>query len=149
MSGSEKAAFITHGAEAWARVIVKRPGAVLLSLVALGIVATWATLHLTIEKDQLKLISQDLPEVKEVQKVIDMVGGAGYLMLGLRGDDPATLKRLSEAMNERLLSEKQNVRFITFKIPVEFIQENMVLFLDPKDLAEGRKRITAYLKDQL
>src|SRR4029079_222259 len=80
MSGSEKAAFITHGAEAWARVIVKRPGTVLLALVALGVVATWATTRLTIEKDQLKLISQDLPEVKEVQKVIDMVGGAGYLM---------------------------------------------------------------------
>src|SRR5262249_49253039 len=149
MSGSEKAAFITHGAEAWARVIVKRPGTVLLAILALTVAGTWATTRLTIEKDQLKLISQDLPEVKEVQKVIDMVGGAGYLMLGLRGDDVATIKRLSDAMNDKLLSEKENVRFITYKVPVEFIQENMVLFLDPADLQEGRKRITAYLKDQL
>jgi uncharacterized protein len=149
MSGSEKAIFITHGAEAWARLIVKRPGLVLLCILALSGVATWATMHLTIEKDQLKLISQDLPEVKEVQKVIDMVGGAGYLMMGLRGADVPTLKRLSDALNDKLLAEKQNVRFITYKVPVEFIQENMVLFLDPNDLQEGRKRITAYLKDQL
>src|SRR3954466_16254867 len=131
MSGSEKAAFLTHGAEAWARVIIKRPGTVLLTILALTVAATWATLHLTIESDQLKLISQDLPEVKEVQKAIDMVGGAGYLMIGLRGADPATLKRLSDALNDRLLAEKENVRFITYKVPVEFIQENMVLFLDP------------------
>ncbi len=146
---TDKAKFITHAAEAWARLIVKRPAQVLLALVVLGIGAGYAFSKLTIESDQLKLISQDLPEVKEVQKVIDMVGGAGYLMVGLRGDDPATLKRLSDAFNEKLLSEKENVRFITYKIPVEFIQENMVLFLNPADLQEGRKRITAYLKDQL
>lgn len=146
---TDKAAFLTRWTEAWARLIVRHPGAVLLTLLVLGAAATYATSKLTIESDQLKLISQDLPEVKEVQRVIDMVGGAGYLMLGLRGDDPATLKKISDALNDKLTAEKENVRFITYKVPVEFIQENMVLFLDPADLREGKKRINAYLKDQM
>lgn len=146
---TDKAAFITRWAEGWARLIVKNPGSVLIALLVLGGLATWATTKLELESDQLKLISQELPEVKEVQRVIDMVGGAGYLMIGLRGDDPDTLKKVADALNERMTSEKENVRFITYKVPVEFIQENMVLFIDPADLAEGRKRINAYLRDQM
>lgn len=146
---TDKAAFITRWAESWARLIVRNPGGVLIALLLLGAAATYATTKLSLESDQLKLISQELPEVKEVQKVIDMVGGAGYLMIGLRGDDPATLKKLSDALNEKMLAEKENVRFVTYKVPVEFIQENMVLFIAPEDLAEGRKRINAYLRDQM
>ena len=41
------------------------------------------------------------------------------------------------------------VRSLTYKVPVEFIQENMVLFIRTEDLIEGKKRINAYLKDQL
>ncbi|MBL8950111.1 MAG: MMPL family transporter [Myxococcaceae bacterium] len=146
---TDKAAFITRWAEAWARLIVKRPGAVLVTLVLLGIGAGYASSKLSLESDQLKLISQELPEVKDVQRIIDMVGGAGYLMMGLRGEDEKQLKELSDKLNERLLAEKENVRFITYKVPVDFIQENMVLFLQPEDLAEGKKRINAYLKDQM
>jgi len=128
---TDKAAFITRWAEAWARLIVKNPDAVLITLLLLGAGATYCTSKLDLESDQLKLINQELTEVKDVQRIIDMVGGAGYLMMGLRSDDPATLKKLSDALNERLLAEKENVRFITYKVPVEFVQENMVLFVDP------------------
>ncbi len=92
--------------------------------------------------------------MKEVKRVIDMVGGAGYLQLALRGDDVATLKKASDALNEKMLAAKDAeghpyVRFITYKVPVEFMQENMVLFIETKDLQEARKRITAYLRDQI
>ena len=56
----------------------------------------WGTSKLTINSNQLDLISQDLPEVKEVKRVIDMVGGSGYLMLALRSYDEATLKRVAD-----------------------------------------------------
>lgn len=151
---SDKGAFITRWVTAYARAITGNPGKTLLILLALGVVSTWLTTQLTLESDQLALISQDLPEVKEVKRVIDMVGGAGYLQLAIRGDDPDTLKKVADDLNERLLAAKQPdgtpyVRFITYKVPVEFIQENMVLFVDTQDLQEGRKRITAYIKDQI
>ena len=151
---SDKSAFITRAATAYANFIVKRPSQVFVFLLLLGVGATYLTSTLTIESDQLSLISQDLAEVKEVKKVIDMVGGAGYLMLTLRGDDEQALKKTADALNETLLAAKQPdgtpfVRFITYKVPVDFIQENMVLFIKTEDLIEGRNRLRPYIKDQI
>src|SRR6185436_11775886 len=146
---TDKAAFLTRWTESWARLIVRHPGGVLVTLLLLGAAATWATSKLTLESDQLKLISQDLIEVKDVKRVIDMVGGAGYLMLGLRGEDEKTLKAVSDDVAEMLNADDANVRFVTYKVPVEFVQENMVLFIKTEDLVEGKRRINAFLKDQL
>jgi len=134
---------------AYANLIVRRPLAVLLTLVALGVASGFATFQLRINSNQLDLISQDLPEVKDVKRVIDMVGGAGYLIFALRSDDEKTMKGVVEDMATLLQSDKQNVRFITYKLPVEFIQQNMVLFVKTEDLREVKKRVSAYLKDQL
>ena len=151
---SDKSAFITRGITAYAHLLVKYPGKVLLTLVALGLAGSWLTAKLSIEPDQLALISQDLPEVKEVKRVIDMVGGAGYLQLALRADDEAGLKKLADAIHETLIAAKQPdgtpyVRFITYKVPVEFVRENMVLFIRNEDLVEAKRRIDPYVKDQL
>jgi hypothetical protein len=129
--------------------MVHHPVAVLVTILALLAGSLWATSKLTINSNQLDLISQELPEVKEVKRVIDMVGGSGYLMLALRGADEPTLKRVSDDIAAQLTADKENVRFITYKIPVEFVQEKMVLFIKTEDLAEGKRRIMAYLKDQL
>jgi predicted RND superfamily exporter protein len=134
---------------AYAGLMVRRPGLVLLVILALLGAAVWGTLRLRINSNQLDLISQELPEVKEVKRVIDMVGGSGYLMVALRGADEPTLKRVSDELAAKLLADKENVRFLTYKMPVEFIQENMVLFIKTEDLAEGKRRISAYMKDQL
>ncbi len=134
---------------AYAGLMVRRPGLVLLIILALLGGSLWATSKLTINSNQLDLISQDLPEVKEVKRIIDMVGGSGYLMLALRSDDEPTLKRVSDELAALIQADKENVRFFTYKMPVEFVQENMVLFVKTEDLAEGKRRIMAYLKDQL
>lgn len=151
---NDQSAFITRATTAYARLITKHPARVLAVLLTLGVISGYLTSTLTIESDQLSLISQDLPEVKAVRRVVDMVGGAGYLQLALRADDVPTLKKLSDEMYTKLLDAKQPdgtpwVRFITYKVPVDFIQENMVLFIRTEDLAEGKKRINAYIKDQL
>ncbi|OJT19730.1 export protein [Archangium sp. Cb G35] len=134
---------------AYARMLVRRPGLVILAILALTGAALWGTTKLTINSNQLDLISQDLPEVKDVKRVIDMVGGSGYLIMGLRADDEATLKKAADDIAAGLLADKENVRFITYKVPVEFVQQQMGLFIKTEDLAEGKRRIMAYLKDQL
>lgn len=136
-------------ASAYARLIVRRPLAVLLVLVLLGTAATVATTRLTINSNQLDLISQDLPEVKEVKRVIDMIGGAGFLMLAIRGNDTEQLKKVSDDLAAKLTADKAHVRTVAYKMPVEFVQQNMVLFIHTEDLIEGKKRINAFLKDQL
>src|SRR6185436_10815560 len=108
----DKSAFLTRLTTAYAKVIVKHPGKVLGVLLTLGVVSAYLFTQITIEKDQLKLISQDLQEVKEVQRVIDMVGGAGYLMLALRGSDEKALKTASDDIYKTMLeNDPEHVRF--------------------------------------
>ncbi|MDC0710688.1 MMPL family transporter [Stigmatella sp. ncwal1] len=134
---------------AYAGLMVRRPGIILIVILTLLAASVWATLKLTINSNQLDLISQDLDEVKDVKRIIDMVGGSGHFMLALRSSDEATLKRVSDDLAQRILADKEHVRSVSHKLPVEFIQQNMVLFVKTEDLAEGKKRIMAYLKDQL
>jgi predicted RND superfamily exporter protein len=151
---SNTSSITTRAIAAYAKLIVAFPARFLAVTVVLGLVTGYLTSKLTIESDQLALISQDLPEVKAVKRVIDMVGGTGYLQFALRGDDKVVMKKVADDLVERMKAAKQPdgtpwVRFITYKVPVDFIQENMVLFIRTEDLEEGRKRIMAYLKDQI
>jgi predicted RND superfamily exporter protein len=134
---------------AYAGLMVRRPGTVLLVILALLGISLYGTSKLTINSNQLDLISQELPEVKEVKRIIDMVGGSGYFMLALRSSDEATLKRVADDVAGQLTADTEHVRFVTYKIPVEFVQQNMSLFIKTEDLAEGKRRIMAYMKDQL
>ena len=131
-----------------ANFIVRRPGLVLGLLLALGALGAWGTSRLTINSNQLDLISQDLPEVRGVKQIIDMVGGSGYLMLALRSDEETRMKATADDIATMLQADHDNVRFVTHKVPVDFIQENMVLFVAPEDLQEGKRRIMAYLREK-
>lgn len=47
-------------------------------------VCAYFTSKLTIDSNQLNLLPQDLPQVVEAKKITEMVGGTGYIVLGLR-----------------------------------------------------------------
>lgn len=139
----------TRIARGYARLIIKHPVAVLVILSVLALGSGWASSKLTINSNQLDLISQDLQAVKDVKRVTDMIGGAGHLMIGLRGNDLVTLKKVADDLAAQLDADDVNVRTVTHRLPVEFIQEKMVLFIQTEDLVEGKNRINAYVKDQL
>jgi uncharacterized protein len=149
MSGNPSSHPPPRFALAYAEMLVRRPGTVMTVLLLLLGLALWGTSKLTINSNQLDLISQDLQEVKDVKRVIDMVGGSGFFMIGLRGDDEATLKRVADDVAKMVSEDKEHARSVTYKIPVEFVQNNMVLFVKTEDLAEGKRRIMAFLKDQI
>ncbi|AEI64681.1 hypothetical protein LILAB_13880 [Corallococcus macrosporus] len=118
-------------------------------MLALLAASLWGTSKLHINSNQLDLISQDLEEVKDVKQVIDMVGGSGFLMVALRSEDEAALKRTADDLAAIMQADTENVRNVSYKLPVEFIQQNMVLFVKTEDLVEGKRRIMAFLRDKL
>src|SRR4051794_33750722 len=113
----------------YANFVVKHPLPILLGVLAVLGVSLWATSHLTINSNQLELISQELPEVKEVKRVIAMVGGAGHLILGVRNVDEKVVKGVSDDIAAMLKADKENVRTVSYRLPVEFAQEKMPLFI--------------------
>lgn len=136
-------------AEAFADLIIRHHKRVLVALLCLTALATWATTKLTINSNQLELISQELPEVKEVKRVIDMVGGSGFLVLALRSKEVELIKKVADDVAHILEEDTAHVRKVTYRQPVEFIQENMVLFVKTEDLLEIKKRANAVIRDHM
>jgi predicted RND superfamily exporter protein len=149
MSKAHDANLHSRAMRAYASLIVRRPLAVLVILVITFVAALWGTTRLTINSNQLDLIDQNLDEVKDVKRLIDIVGGAGFLIMGVRGDDPKQLRAVADDLNGIISKDTADVRSVTYKAPVDFIQKNMVLFIRTEDLIEAKKRINAYLRDQI
>ena len=136
-------------AEPYADFVVGRPGLVVALIIALAIVGGLGASRLTINSNQLDLISKDLPEVKAVQRVIDMVGGVGHLILALRSDDEKQLKAVADDLAGPLQADKERIRDLMYKVPVEFFQEKMVLFIKTEDLIEAKTRINKFVRDKV
>jgi predicted RND superfamily exporter protein len=134
---------------AWTRLLLRRPGTVALVLLALAAVSVVGAQRLTLNTNQLDLISQDLRQVKDVKRVVDMVGGAGHLILTLRGGDEKKLKAAADDLAAMLLADKEHVREITYKVNTEFLRKNAALFMETDDLKEVRKRVDLKLKDAI
>ncbi len=128
-------------------LMTARPGTLLAILVILGTASGWGASQLTINTNQLDLISQDLRQVKDVKRVVDMIGGAGHLILALRGSDEKLLKATSDDVATYLMGQKDHVRAVTYKVPTEFLRDNAALFMDTADLQELRRRVMAKLRD--
>ncbi|MBN1962560.1 MAG: MMPL family transporter [Deltaproteobacteria bacterium] len=136
-------------AKAYARLIVTHPGKVLLLLLVLGTASFYSATRLTLNTNQLDLISQEMLEVKAVKRIIDMVGGTGHLILALRSDNEKQLKTAADDLAALIETDHEHVRSLTYKVPVDFFQENMVLFVKTADLLEAKKRIMNFVRDQI
>ncbi|MCA9544510.1 MAG: export protein, partial [Myxococcales bacterium] len=134
---------------AWSSLLVRRPGAVLLAVMLLAVAAGGAASRLTINTNQLDLISQDLRQVKDVKRVVDMVGGAGHLILALRGTDETLLKAAADEVHDLLIADKAHIREITYKVPVDFVRKRAALFMKTEDLAEVKTRVMLKVKDAM
>jgi predicted RND superfamily exporter protein len=149
--------FAGRALSSYARQIIRRPLAILLTLVLLAGLATWATTKLSINSNQLDLIDQNLTEVKDVKRLIDMIGGAGFIILAVRSEDGPKLRGVADDLAARIMEDhpedrvqpnKKNIRYVTYKVPIEFIQKNMPLFIKTEDLVEAKKRINVFIRDQ-
>jgi uncharacterized protein len=134
---------------AWCRILIGFPEAVILVLLALTIASAFAASRLSINTNQLDLISQDLRQVKDVKRVVDMVGGAGNLILALRGDDEAVLKVVSDDLTAQIGADSERIRSAKNKLPIEFLKKNAALFMETNDVLEVKKRVMDYVRDAM
>lgn len=135
--------------EAWADLLIRRPGTILLAVLVLTGLSGWAATRLTINTNQLDLISQDLRAIQDVKRVVDMVGGAGHLIIAFRGRDEKAIKQVADDLNAALLADTANIRKIQFKFDTSFLIEKAPLFVETADLEEIRKQVTAKIKDTI
>lgn len=130
----------------WIRLLLERPGAVLLSMVALTVASVYLASRLTVDTNQLNLLDPNLRQVTDVQRVTDMSGGAGYLILALRGRDTAQLKAAADAVVTELQADPE-IREANARIDTTFFRRNAAMFMATADLEEVRRRVMTKLRD--
>jgi len=135
--------------DAWSRLLLAAPGRIVVVLLLLTVGAGVLARQLTINTNQLDLISQDLRQVKDLKRVVDMVGGAGHLIVALRGSDEARLRGVADDTAAWLLEDKARVREVTHKVKVDFLRDNAALFMQTDDLVELKRRVMLKLKDAI
>ena len=123
-----------------ARLVIHRPGTIGFLLLAATAFSLWRVSQLEINHNQIELIPQDLPSVQATQRMIDLTGGIGYLMLPLKSNDLAHMKGVADDLAERLL-QLPEIRHVWYKQDVGFVRDRVALFVKTDDLREGIKRI--------
>jgi predicted RND superfamily exporter protein len=133
----------------WCALVVRRPGLLAMVLLALAAVSGILASRLSLNTNQLELISQDLRQVKDVKRISDMIGGAGTLIIGLRGNDEAMLKGVADDLVADLETDKTNVRAVMHKLPTEFLRKRAAMFMSTEDLTEVRRRVMLKIRDAI
>ena len=130
-------------------LILKRPLVTLAVLASLAIGSGFAAKALiTVNTNQLDLIDPEFQEVQDVRRLIDILGGSGHLLIGLRGSDKARLKEAAEGLAGKLLAErKADFRSVVYRMPAWFIRDRAPLYMATEDLEEVRRQVTAKIKD--
>jgi hypothetical protein len=127
--------------------VVRRPGTILVAALALVGVSSALATRLYINTNQLDLISQDLRQVKDVKRVIDMVGGVGHLIIALRGNDEAVLKGVADDLDVMLEADDVHVRTSSHKLDASFLRDRAGLLMRTPDLEELKRRVDEKLAD--
>lgn len=140
----------TRIARAFARALIARPALFAGGLLLVAVLsAVIAVKRLHVNTNQLDLISQDLRQVKDVKRVVDMVGGTGHLIIALRGSDETKLKQAADDVAAMLEADKEHTRTVTYKVSTEFVREKAALFMRSDDLAELHRRGMIFLRGKI
>ena len=131
----------------WLELITRHAGRVCVVLIVLTVLSTWAASRLTVNTNQLDLISQDLRQVKDVKRVNDMIGGIGHLIVALRGKDPELLQKVSDDLAKEFKADEEHVREVTYRVAAEFLRLNGALFMETDDLIELKRRVMLKVRD--
>ena len=129
-----------------ARLMERRLVAVLLGFVVLVGLSAWGASRLQVNTNQIELLPPKMRAVVEAQRIREMVGGFGFLMLALKSDDDQHLKDVSDDLAEQI-KKMPEVRQVRHKLDISFVRDRVGLYISTKDLKEVRRRIRAKIKD--
>ena len=130
-----------------ADVVLGRPVAVLAGgslLAALAAVA--AVARLEVRSDLIDLLDPGRPSVREMQRLSEMGGGSGLLIVALEGGDERALKSAADDLTPRIRALPE-VRSAVHRQDLSFLRRNAALFIETADLEEVRARMRRKIRE--
>lgn len=128
-------------------MLLRAPRTILAAVVLVAVVGGALGATLTINTNQLDQLDPGIRPVRDMNRIIDMSGGAGMLTLALRGGDSEQLKRVGDAVAAHLQEDTARIRTATAKLPIEFFKAHAAMYLQTEDLKEIRRRTMLWLAD--
>ncbi len=122
--------------------ITKHPILIIIISLFLGALFFLAFRFIPLEADFINLLPQDSKPVKNLKFLTEKLKGVGQfsIVIESKKQDTEAMKKFSDQLNQELLSFSE-IQFIQYKIPLDFILNNIFLFIETDDLEEIYKRV--------
>jgi predicted exporter len=111
--------------------------AVVLGAFVLFVLSIVAAHRLQLRSDFTELLPQDDPEIREIKRLAESIGGSSNLIVGVEGPDPTANERFAEALVVRLRGlVGTDLRAVDYRADVgkPFFEHNKALYADLRDL---------------
>jgi len=97
--------------------------------------AAWLASKLTLKSSFIDLLSQDDPEVQDLNLVLEKTGGLGFSTIAVSAADRPRAEKLAVTLAERL-EKLEGVKFVQARLDVEFLEDRQLYYLSAKELGE-------------
>lgn len=123
-----------------AALVVRRPLAIVLVALLLGVLGYFGTRRLGIDQELRALLPDDAPSVVRLDAVSERLGNQSDLYVTVRGPDRGANLALGAAIAETL-EQRDDIRYVLFRRDPQFFRDNLLLYADLQDLLDLRQRV--------
>ncbi len=130
--------------------IIKHPVLVILISSFLGLIFVLALRILPLQADYINLLPQDSEPVKNLKFLSEKLKGVGQfsIVIESESEDTEAMKKFSDELNKELIKLPE-LDYIQYKIPIDFIANNIFLFIETPDLEEIYNRLNEKIQYEL
>jgi predicted RND superfamily exporter protein len=130
----------TPRAHRLAALIERRPGAIVLIALVLGVLGFFGARNLGIDQELRALLPDDAPSVVRLDALRDRLGNQSDLYVSIRS--PSREQNLAfGAAIAGALETRDDVRYVLFRRDPAFFRDNLLLYADLADLLDLRRRV--------
>jgi len=127
-----------------ARLVCKRPGAIVIAAVLLTLISGWlSATRLTMSSDEDRLVSETLPFQKSYLDYIQNYKDQEYLYVVIDGRDAEKAKAFADDLAGRLAKLPDLIRQVTYRIGPEQLGNDMLLYLDSDQVEALNRQVEA------
>ncbi len=130
-----------------------RPFLVLALLFLLTVAGAYLASRLELRSNFSELLPENSESVKDLDRLMDRLGGTGNLILVLQSSDREAMKRGAEDLVRRIEEGMPPglIRYVDYKITKEreYFEKNRFLFMDLADLETIRDRLKKKIDDEV
>lgn len=123
-----------------AALVVRRPLAIVLVALLLGVLGWFGMRKLGIDQELRALLPDDAPSVVRLDAVSERLGNQSDLYVTVRGPDRAANLALGAAIAETL-EQRDDIRYVLFRRDPQFFRDNLLLYAGLQDLLDLRQRV--------